>query len=368
MRHSFGQRCCFAMLLGSACTAPPEPDSMILESEPPAIEFAAVPPPLASAEPDAPPGYVGPNPGCPSLQVFTDAKDLCARGIMPTHPFGRCRRLPTTNDGARLRADVVQIAAMGGSVELFVKHYIGSGDSSNETVYLALRGENGYVLLNRVVDYSSQGNDEPQFERFVGDATSVEVHTLQTWFSYDYENGKFREESRRRVVRCTLAADGSIRCNDECPDLAIAKPLPPLDCAALASVDWAELPRGVNVDTEEDWGRGGQFDQDQICIARAWLGLDDGKCWEAPHRVRRVDLEPERTELTILEPKPGRWLLLHQQVPLAASRREIRVGRAPGGLFVSSWTEDGRRIQRLNLATHELEPVLPGPCGSGAPL
>jgi hypothetical protein len=341
------------MLLGSACTAPPEPESVVLAPEHPAIEFADVPPPPASAEPDAPLGYVGPNPGCPSLQVFTDPEDLCARGIMPTHPFGRCRQ----------GANGLRVAAMGGSAELFFKDYIGFGDSEREVEYLALRGVNGYVLLSTVSHYNSQSNDPPRTERFVGDATSVELKTLQTHYVYDGDEQV--EAVRRSVVRCTLAPDGSIHCNDECPDLAIAKPLPPLDCAALANVDWSDLPRGVDVDTEEDWG--GRFDEDQLCIARAWLGIEVEHCWRNPHRVRRIALDPEGAVLTILEPNPGRWLLLHEQVPLVTSHREIRVGHGPGGLFVSSWTADGRRIQRLNMATHELEPVLPGVCGRHSP-
>jgi hypothetical protein len=334
MRHSLGRRCCFALLLGSACTAPPESDAVRLAPEPPAIAFAAVRP-SAHVEPDPRLRSVGPNPGCPSLQVFTNAEDLCAHGIMPSHPFGRCRRLPQTDDGTdpETHADVVQIAAMGGSAELFVQHHHGSNDSTYETVFLALRGVNGYVLLSMVAEYSSHVERAPKIEGFVGDGTSVEVE----------------------ATHCSVVAYGGIRCNDACPELAIANPVPALDCAALSSFDWSKLPRFADVLEEKHWG--GRYDQDQACSAREWLGIAGADCWEQPHSLREVGV------LTILEPNPGYWMLLHEQVPLVASQREIRVGRAPGGLFVSSWTADaGVRIQRLNLATHELEPVLPGPC------
>jgi hypothetical protein len=58
----------------------------------------------------------------------------------------------------------------------------------------------------------------------------------------------------------------------------------------------------------------------------------------------------------------GKWVLMSGQVPLLASTQEIRVGEAPGGWFVSSWSGDARAIKRLNLYTHELEDVLPGAC------
>jgi hypothetical protein len=335
--------CCLVLLLGAACTARPASEFVATTPAQPALTFAAVPPPPAlPAEP----------PGCPRLEVFRDAEDLCKRGIMPMHPYGRCEPLPRTRDEGdpEVSADVTRISAMGGSAELFVKHYIGSGGSSNETVYLAWRGASGYLLLTTVADYSSQGNDVPELERFVGDGVSVEVQTRQEWFEPEFEE-------RRETVRCTLTVDG-IRCNDECPDLALARPLPALDCAALVDFDWSELPRGKNA--IDDWS-GGRFDGDQLDIAMSWLGMGDEEGGHEPHGAWMVDVG--RARLTILEPLRGRFALLHDQVPLVASTSEIRVGRAPGGLFVSSWSGGERRIQRLNMATHELENVLPGACG-----
>ena len=80
----------------------------------PAITFAAVPPP-PSLPTDLPPG-------CPRLEVFRDGEDLCKRGIMPMHPYGRCEPLPQTDDEAdpEVRADVPRISAMGGSAYLLM--------------------------------------------------------------------------------------------------------------------------------------------------------------------------------------------------------------------------------------------------------
>lgn len=323
-----------------------------------ALVFPLISPPDAPADPGPPAGFIGPNSECPTLRVFEDAEALCDRGILPRHPFGRCTRLPRVDDvdDSEVRARRVRVAALGGRAELFVKHYIGSGDSGNATVYLALRGVNGYVLLAEVADHDSQGNDAPSFERFVGDATSVEIRTVQEWWNLDDDALTF-SEFRRNTVRCNLAEDGGIRCDGKCPELAIADALPELDCAALAEFDWSQLPSGL--DRLEDWG--GRFDDDQLVIARHWLGLEDWEDYEEPRRVREVEVAG-RT-LTILEAKPDRWALLHGQIPLVASERAILVGPGPGGVFVSSESKGQRRIQRLDIATHELEPVIPGRCG-----
>jgi hypothetical protein len=362
MRDSPGLRCCFATLLGSACTAPPEPDFLELAPEQPVVPFVSVPPPPAHVEPDPRLRSVGPNPGCPSLQVFTDADDLCAHGIMPSQPYGRCQRLGDARkraferDGPEVDADVVRIAAIGGSAELFVQYRLSSNYSAHETVFLALRGANGYVLLSTVVDYSGHYVHVPQFERFVGDATSVEVQVQQTFYTPTGDG----IDSKPHSVRCTLARDGGIRCNGECPNLAVPKPLPALDCAALGNVDGSDLPRSqFEPVIGEDWGEDDEWYQ--AFLAREWLGIGAAGS-SPPYRFSEVGA------LTILEPIPGFWVLMHRQVPLVGSHREIRVGHRPDGLFVSSWTADGGdRIQRLNLATHELEPVLPGACGRHSP-
>jgi hypothetical protein len=350
---------CLAALLCSACTGPPgEVVPLVPTPEQRMLVFPLVSRPDAPADPGPPVGFVGPNSGCPKLRVFADAEDLCERGILPLHPFGHCARLPRSDevdDELVVRAKRVRVAALGGSAELFVKGYIGSGDSENVTVYLALRGVNGYVLLATVADHNSQGNDVPSFERFVGDATSVEVRTVQEWWNLDDDALTF-SEFRRNTARCSVSDDSGIRCDGKCPELAIADVRPALNCAKLAGFDWSQLPTGD--DASEDWG--GRFDDDQLAIARHWLGVGDGADYE-PRRVREVEVEG-RT-LTILETDPGRWALLHGQVPLVASEREIRVGLGPGGVFVSSESAGERRLQRLHIATHELEPIIPGHCG-----
>jgi hypothetical protein len=346
---------CVWALVGAACTAAPEVESVEISPDRPRIVFASVPAPPVVPEPEQPPGHVGQNGECPAMQVFRDAEDLCTRGIMPTHPFGSCERLPSMmHDGVpEVRAKRNRVSALGGSAELFVKHYIGSGDATNETVYLALRGANGYVLLGSVADYSSQGNDVPEFERFGGDATSVEVRTLQTWWEP-------QEQERRETVSCTLDDDGSIRCNGECPELALAKPLPPLDCEALAGVEWLSLTQGDNATS--NWG--GRFDADQLDIAVDWLGIER-KWFQDPHAVYTIDFGGE--QLTNLAVTSRSWVLLHGQVPLISSTQAIEVVPGQGGLFVSSWSGKQERIHRLNIATHELEPVIPGHCGSRYP-
>jgi hypothetical protein len=287
--------------------------------------------------------------------VFASAEALCERGIMPMHPFGDCARLPRSDDidedALDIHAERVRVAALGGSAELFMKHYVSYAD--NATVYLALRRANGYVLLATVADHSSQGNDVPKFERFVGDDVSVEVHTLQEWFESDEY-----PDLRRETVRCTLGTDGGIRCNGECPKLAVVEPVPDLDCAAIASFDWSQLSRGRERDLKEDWGD--RWDESQLALARDLLGIEEAEEFQPPQHVRTIEVE--KRWLTVLEAEPGRWALFHEQVPLVASEREIRVGPGPGGVFVSSESAGQRQIHRLHIATHELEPVLPGHC------
>lgn len=353
MRHWFARACGSAVMFGSACTGQPSSLSLPPAPEQSVQVFAKVPAPRADPEPEKPLRVVGPNPGCPSSRVFQDEGDLCRRGILPWHPYGECERLPLTGDDdaePEVRAATNQIAALDGSAELFVKHYIGGSMSSSETVFLALRGSNGYVLLTIVADYDSQGNDVPELESFVGTATSVALQVQQDWF----DQGDDWIQTRVTNVGCTLTDDGGIRCNEACPDLALDKPMPALDCAALSSFDWDTLSPGE--DTLDDWGL--PLDDSQLGIATSWLGIDRIEVGKPPHRVREI----YSPHLTILEPVPGRWISMHGEVPLVASEGEIRVGRAPGGLFVSSRVKGERRIQRLNIDTHELEPVFPGAC------
>jgi hypothetical protein len=347
MRGSLPWICLVAVLPCAACTAPPEyaefPAAASLEIEPPVFEYVH----LSDAPPEP-----EPPPGCPPLRVFTDAEDLCRRGIMPLMPLGGCHRMRQTNEGepdgfvSSVQADRVEVPALRGHAELFVRHYLRSDD--RDLIYLALRSSNGYVLLTRVGEYFSQSNNPPEFEHFVGNAASVEVTTLQQW----WEPG---EQLVRETTRCTLDADGGLRCDGKCPTLALAGSPPPLDCAALASFDWSTLSHGR--DALDEWGGWDAEFQQGVAEDYADVESDD----YSPTAVRRIEVG-DRT-LTMLEPVPGQWVLLHEHVPLLASRRPIRVGPAPGGVYASSWSDGAQRVHRLLLDTHEIEPVLPGACG-----
>jgi hypothetical protein len=346
MRGSLARICLSAALPCAACAAPPESAELPMSAslEQPVFEYLHVS--------DALP-LVGPNPGCPNLRVFTDAEDLCRRGIMPLAPLGACHRMLQTDEpepdtfASGVRARRVEVSALGGRAELFARHYLRSDE--RDIFFLALRGSNGYVLLGRVGDYFSQSNDPPMFERFVGDTASVEVTTLQHWWAPE-------EQLVRETTRCSLDVDGGLRCDGECPSLALAgSPPPQLDCATLASFDWSTLSRGQ--DTLE-WFDGWDAEF-QLYEAADYLDVEiDGF---EPAGVRTIEVG-QRT-LTVLAPVAGKWVLMHGHVPLLASSRPIQVGPGPGGVYASSWSGETRRIHRLLLDTHEVESVMPGPCG-----
>jgi hypothetical protein len=177
------------------------------------------------------------------------------------------------------------------------------------------------------------------------------VTTLQQWWLHEEPY----ERLVRETTRCTLDAGGRLRCDGECPTLALAGSPPPLDCAALASFDWGTLSRGRDV--LDEWG--GWDDEFQQEVAEDHLGIEGADYH--PVAIRRIEVG-DRT-LTVLEPVPDKWVLLHEHVPLLASSQPIRVGLAPGGVYASSSSDGAQRIHRLLLDTHEIEPVLPGPCG-----
>jgi hypothetical protein len=316
-----------ALAVCSACTAPPEIQEFSASVDRSRPEYAFVHLPEASA-------FVGPNPGCPSMRVFTDVEDLCTHGIIPRAAVGTCKRMH------------LEIAALGGHAELFVRQYTRSDE--RDMFYLALRGSNGYVLLAYVGKYYSQLNDPPDFVRFFGDETSLELSTRQLWYEYD-DDYDLQEVMRNETLRCDLDENGGIRCNDECPDLALVEERPRLDCSALAEVDWSSLPRGQPIEELEFWRTVGYHEDNQFYAAKEILG-------------REIDLGDWL--LTVIELERGQFALLHGEIALLASRRPIRVGSAPGGLYVSSWQNGALAVHRLHLSTHELEPVIPGPCGN----
>jgi hypothetical protein len=169
-------------------------------------------------------------------------------------------------------------------------------------------------------------------------------------------------------MHCTADDHGTIRCDGECPSLALAETLPALDCAAIAAFDWTGLPTGEAMhvsgpEPHEDVERWGMYwDEEQLGIAMHRLGYEHD--WgDKPARAREFDLGRGKPKLTVLELQTGEWVLMHSEVPLVFSEAEIRVGLAPGGLFVTGAAGGKRWIRRLQLATHELEPVMPGPCG-----
>jgi hypothetical protein len=353
---------CLLLLLGSACTGPiaaETPLQIADGEEQPALEFSLL------LRPELEPA---PDPGCPALRVFTDAEDVCARGIMPLHAWGRCRPLPQTEDEVTvpfMRADAVRVAALGGTAELFVTHYMRSSSGlENETVYLALRRGGAYVLLARVLSFHDDIAEVPTFERFVGDDRSLELRTREEFWEHDAMDTTVR----RTTMSCTADEQGTIRCDGECPSLAIAEPVPALDCGAIAAFDWTGLPSGEAMhvsgpEPHEDVERWGMYwDEEQLGIAAHFVGHEHD--WgDEPARAREFDLGRGKPQLTVLELQTGEWVLMHSEVPLVVSEAEIRVGPGPGGLFVTGAASGKRWIRRLQLATHELEPVLPGACG-----
>lgn len=348
-----------------ACTGPPESDWLPSTDLEPVQEFEYLHVSDAAPEPEPPLAIVGrANPGCPRLRVFADAEDLCRHGIMPMSPLGECHRLLETSDPyeseaefdpdiSSARADRVELPALRGRVELFARHYQRSQTYyTRDEFFLALRSAKGHVLLASIGEYHSHFNDIPEFERFVGDSASVEITTRQSglW----HRDGDIVRDVGYATTRCTLEPDGALRCNGECPTLALAREPKPLDCAALANLDDAALSDGQALEDEDYWD-----DEDsQSEVAAQWLGveLDSG-----PATVRFIELK-HRT-LTVLEVVPGKWVLLDARVPLLASDQLIRVGAGPGGIYASTWSNGARRLHRLLLDTHDIEPVLPGACG-----
>jgi hypothetical protein len=329
------------LMAGTACMAPPPEPGTVASM--PAPEQPTFPRALL---PDAPAPPPLPASTCAARRVFANLEDLCAHAIVPSHPYGRC--------GSQQLDDV---AALGGHVELVSKDYNRQGSGSEyDILYLVLRSQHGYELLAEFGTFDATVNGPLEIERFVGDAKHVEIRATQVWY-YD-EDGEYGETTRVTSMRC-IATPTGIRCNDACPTLGLVEPTPKLACAALASVDWSALPRGENVIEHYQY----RADGDVTGTAMDAAGIEDE--FEHPIGARQFELGRER--LTVLQPVRGKWVLLHGQTPLVVSTDEIRVGTAPGGLYLSSRADGERQIQRLNLGTHELEAVLPGACGSLAP-
>jgi hypothetical protein len=359
MRDAIGRRTCVTILLGCACTPTrSEPSAELIEAAPVFADAA-----LPASSPD--PSRIVRPPGCPVLRTFADAEQLCTRGIEPLHPYGACRSVSQPQDSPRFSGHDAPIAGLGGTAELFVTEFVGSGETTNETVYLALRGSYGYVLLADVGHHHSQANELPKLKRLDGTPTSVTLETIQEWYLEE------DTEIRRTNTSCTYDDDRGLRCNEACPAVAVDEPLPALDCTALSRFDWASL-------RWEDTGNryGGIMLEVHYRRAMDYLGAHGHESVAARSRKRfdeygldstavmnSVGL-PRRQSVDIYQLHAGPSVLMHGAVPLLASEREIFVGEAPGGWFVTYFESLERRVLRINIATHELEPVFPGECGS----
>jgi hypothetical protein len=289
------------------------------------------------------------------MKVFDDLDALCDHAIMAMHPEGCCERAYRPEDphpGSHLWPVVTPrttIEALGGTVELFFHHYSDYSDDS-QTFYLALRGTNGTVLLARVAQWDSDLDELPEIVRFSGDETNVVVETVQDWWNEDHT----RVVRKRETTRCTLDDQGTISCGGECPRLAPDVQPPKLDCAALEAFDWSTLSRGERTESS-----GMLYDSITFDRAQDFLGVAGDEYEDHEH----MDVHELDGGLRVTYPAPHRWVLSFGQIPLLSSWKPIRVGRAPGGLFVSSRSRGVDRIHRLRVETLELEPVFPGVCG-----
>lgn len=308
---------------------------------------------------------VDPNESCPPLRVFEDLEDLCDRGLMPLRPIGYCEREQAVDDSEEdvYGFPIVQVSAFGGVAELVAKGYADAGGTASVTTYLVLRRADGYELLAEVGEFDPERGYPPVGNRFEGTPSTIELRTTQEFFE--------PHKVVAATLSCSMDEKGEIRCGGVCPTLATIEVSPPLDCAAIEKFDWARLPLGE--DTTADWG--GYWDDERLKIAMKWLVAQGKKSATKALRsmtedadfahvalVREVDIGSARS-LTIMKLKSNDAVLLHGEVPLVASDGEIGVGQGPGGLFVVSYAAKLRRIHRLNISTHELEPVVPGPCG-----
>ncbi|MEM7160205.1 MAG: hypothetical protein AAF799_45625 [Myxococcota bacterium] len=350
---------CLISVACAACAATPvprePPGSPEIEPDPVAVETAStsiVEPDPATA-PTPPPGLLGANPGCPAMRVFRDDEHLCTNGIMPTHAFGSCERLLV--DGKEYMessTSIDSVEALGGTAQLFIKGYLGSYDATVEDVYLGLTGPNGQVLLAQIGSHDSRYDDALKIVSISGAPDAVEVEVRQKIYPGPDEPGD--GTTSRETIRCERAQDGGIRCGGTCPELAVALERPPLDCQALAAFDWSRLPRGRRLNPD-DWG--GRFADEQFYAALSVWDLEDERPVQA---VREVEIE--NRVLTILKVAPRRWVMLEDSVPLFRSVEPIQVGPAPGGIYVRGGSATTRKIKRLHVRSHELEPVSPGPC------
>lgn len=341
----------------AACTAPP-PQPLSLSSAPTVVDdvprFDYRHAPEAAPLPEPPIGHVGPNGQCPRLRVFSDAEDLCRRGILADIPLGWCGRLGDEGIGSEVEATRTRTQALGGRAELFIRHWLRSDD--RDDIYLALRGDNGYVLLGQVAEFYSQSNDVPEFRRFRGDDDSLELVTRQTWWFRGPDDDEVTLDER---LSCTRDEHGTIRCDHQCPDMALDLPLPPLDCEAVRAFDWSALPRADDYEWDATYEGDVQMSEALGALGLAWAQIEP---YANPPRARATWVQ--HRELTLLQPKArGRWVLMRQQLPLLTSSREMRIGEGPGGYYVRSWKGKREQIHRLDLETATVEAVLPGVCG-----
>lgn len=296
---------------------------------------------------------LGANPGCSPFRVFADVDDICERGIMPKRPWGRCRAMPSADNAEfapGTQAETRRVHALGGVAYLLIHSSSNSQGVRSEHVYLALEGSNGHVLLGEISSFDSGYEEAPSVTMSGESSEDLHITTAK-------QKGPGGADFDKFETVCRADSEGSILCNDGCPDLAVVPPVQSVDCTAVRRLNWDSLSSGK----ETEW-TGGMRDV-ETRIARDYLAKHGHTLPTDAEPVRASVLMIERRAMAVLTFEDGSSVLMHQEVPLLASNGELRIGLGPGGVFVVSRVGQEKRVQRLDFDTHDLEEVLPHPCG-----
>lgn len=294
-----------------------------------------------------------PNGVCPPLRVFADADDLCAHGILGQHAFGTCEPLlEAVNNDTETRLPHNEMKALGSDVQFFLKHYLGSGDSAQETVHAALRVDGGLLWLGRVVDYDSQSNGPPTEVQMQSSRSHLRITGIQElWWDEPSE--------RAFEFECTRDSQGTLTCMGACPSGGAALAVPPIDCEQLNDVGWDSLATGSDMSD----AYGGRFDEQQFDTAR-FTAERDGHATrvssDTPAQVR--SFESEVGSLVAIELVKDAWVLMNQQAVVLYSDQPFRLGRVHGQVYVVGWQDGVRTVHRVRLRRNELDAVAPGLC------